>query len=104
VQNVYANSSAIRQRLWRGNPAPWQQLVRDLNCTIRGWATYFSYGSCSKARRAVHRHVYHAIRRFLRSRHNVAGRGYRAFSEPVVFGKLGVLPLASCSRAPLRMP
>ena len=57
----------------------------------------------SKARRAVHLHLYHAVRRFLRSRHNVAGRGYREFPEPVVFGELGVVALASCPRAPLRM-
>jgi hypothetical protein len=75
-----------------------------LNRSVRGWAAYFSYGSCTKARRDVHLHLYHAVRRFLRRRHNVGGRGYRQFPEPVVFGKLGVLALASCSRAPLRMP
>jgi len=101
---VASIKGAIRQRLWRGNPAPWEEVVRDLNRTVRGWAAYFSYGSCSKARRDVHLHLYHAVRRFLRRRHNVGGRGYRQFPEPVVFGKLGVLALASCSRAPLRMP
>jgi RNA-directed DNA polymerase len=101
---VASIKDAIRRRLWRGNPAPWEELVRDLNRTTRGWAAYFSYGSCSKARRDVHLHLYHAVRRFLRRRHNVAGSGYRQFPEPVVFGELGVLALTSYSRAPLRMP
>jgi RNA-directed DNA polymerase len=101
---VASIKDAIRRRLWRGNPAPWEEVVRDLNRRTRGWAAYFSYGSCTKARRDVHLHLYHAVRRFLRRRHKVAGRGYRQFPEPVVFGKRGVLALASCSRAPLRMP
>jgi RNA-directed DNA polymerase len=101
---VASIKDAIRRRPWRGNPAPWEELVRDLNRTTRGWAAYFSYGSCSKARRDVHLHLYHAVRRFLRRRHNVAGSGYRQFPEPVVFGELGVLALTSYSPAPLRMP
>jgi RNA-directed DNA polymerase len=101
---VASIKDAIRQRLRRGSPVSWEKLARDLNRTVRGWAAYFSYGSCTKARRAVHLHLYHAVRRFLRSRHNVAGRGYRQFPESVVFGDLGVIRLASCLRTPLRMP
>jgi RNA-directed DNA polymerase len=100
---VMSVKNTIRQRLRRGSPVSWEELARDLNRAVRGWAAYFSYGSCTKARRAVHLHLYHAVRRFLRSRHNVAGRGYRQFPEPVVFGKLGVIRLASCPRTPLRM-
>jgi RNA-directed DNA polymerase len=101
---VASIKDAIRRRLWRGNPAPWEEVVRDLNRSVRGWAAYFSYGSCTKARRDVHLHLYHAVRRFLRRRHNVGSRGYRQFPEPAVFGKFGVLALASCSRTTLRMP
>src|SRR5262249_15316016 len=48
---VASIKDAVRHRLWRGNPASWEELVRDLNRTVRGWAAYFSYGSCTKARR-----------------------------------------------------
>ena len=101
---VTSVKNTIRQRLRRGSPVPWEELACDLNRTMRGWAAYFSYGSCTNARRAVHLHLYHAVRRFLRDRHNVAGRGYRQFPESVVFGKLGVIRLASYPRAPLRTP
>ena len=74
--------TSIRRRLRPGNQAPWEDVARDLNRTVRGWAAYFSYGSVSKARHAVKLHLYHAVRRFLRRRHKVAGSGYRQFPMP----------------------
>jgi len=88
----------IRRRLWRGNQAPWDEVTRDLNRTVRGWTGYFSYGSVANARHAVMLHLYHAVRRFLRRRHKIAGPGYRQFPMQDVFGKLGVLSPDSYSR------
>ena len=81
----------IRQRLRPGNQAPWAEVVRALNRTVRGWAAYFCYGSVSKARHAVELHLYHSVRRFLRRRHKVAGSGCRQFPARHVFGELGVV-------------
>src|ERR1700674_5013962 len=86
----------IRQRLRPGNPAPWEEVARALNRTVRGWANYFSYGSVTKARHDVKLHLYHAVRGFLRRRHKVAGPGYRQFPLTDVFGKLGVLAPDLC--------
>jgi hypothetical protein len=72
--------------------------VRALNRSVRGWAAYFSYGSVSKARHAVDRHLYHSVRAFLRRRHKVAGSGYRQFPAQRVFGELGMLSLTPASR------
>jgi RNA-directed DNA polymerase len=83
----------IRSRLRPGTQAPWEEVAGALNRTVRGWANYFSYGSVTKARRAVHRHLYDTVRRFLRRRHKVAGSGFRQFPPERVFGELGVLPL-----------
>lgn len=83
----------IRRRLRPGNQAPWEEVAHDLNRSVRGWSAYFCYGSVSNVRRAVQAHLYHAVRRFLRRRHKVAGPGYRQFPPERVFGELGVLPL-----------
>jgi hypothetical protein len=89
---------AIRGRLRNGNQAPWEDVVRSLNRTLRGWAAYFSYGSLAKARHDVQAHLYHTVRCFLRRRHKVAGSGYRQFPETKVFGELGVLSLEHLPR------
>jgi RNA-directed DNA polymerase len=88
----------IRRRLRPGNQAPWEEVARDLNRTVRGWTAYFSYGSVSKARRAVQAHLYHAVRRFLRRRHKVAGAGFGQFPAERVFGELGVCALDAAPR------
>jgi RNA-directed DNA polymerase len=89
----------IRRRLWRGNQAPWDDVARDLNRTVRGWCAYFSYGSVTTARHHVELHLYHTVRRFLRRRHKIAGPGYRQFPIRDVFGKLGVRSPESYSHA-----
>jgi len=88
----------IRQHLRPGNQAPWQEVVMPLNRTVRGWATYFTYGSVTKARSGVQRYLYQTVRRFLRRRHKVKGGGYRQFSDACVFGELGVFSFAARSR------
>ena len=78
--------------------------MRALNRTVRGWATYFRYGSVSKARHAVELHLYHSVRDSLRRRHKVAGSGCRQFPAQRVFGELGVpsstLPIVGARRMP----
>jgi RNA-directed DNA polymerase len=95
---VASIKGSIRQRLRPGNQAPWEEVASNLNRTVRGWAAYFSYGSVTKARHDVDLHLYHTVRCFLRRRHKVAGPGFRQFPIQDVFGKLGVLSLASCTR------
>ena len=97
----------IRRRLRPGNHAPWDEVVHDLNRTVRGWTAYFSYGTVTDARHGVALHLYHTVRRFLRRRHKVAGPGYRQFPIHEVFGTLGVLSPSSCPhfvRSARRMP
>jgi RNA-directed DNA polymerase len=88
----------IRRRLRPGNQAPWEDVVRSVNRTVRGWAAYFSYGSTAKARHAVQLHLYQTVRRFLWRRHKVAGSGFRQFPMQRVFGDLGVLALETAPR------
>jgi RNA-directed DNA polymerase len=65
--------------------------VRDqLNALLRGWFTYFSYGTMQMADRAVERNVYDRVRLFLARRHKVGARGIRRYPSERVFGELGV--------------
>jgi RNA-directed DNA polymerase len=75
------------------NVAPWEEVRVQLNDLLRGWSTYFDYGTRLMAYRAADNHVYEAVRGFLTRRHKVPSRGTRQFSNQVVFGKLGVLRL-----------
>src|SRR5258708_37646780 len=81
----------IRRRLRPGNQAPWEEVVRALNRTVRGWAAYFSYGSVSKARHVVELHLYHSVRDFLRRRHKVGGAGVPPVSAHGLVGGIGVV-------------
>ena len=77
-------------------------IVRDqLNSLLRGWSSYFSYGTRLIAYRAADNHVYHSVRRFLRRRHKVQSQGTRRFSDDVVFNELGVLRLRRVHLGPL---
>jgi RNA-directed DNA polymerase len=88
----------IRQQLRPGNQAPWEEVVKPLNRSVRGWAAYFNYGSVTKARDGVQRYLYQTVRRFLCRRHQIPGGGYRQFPEARVFGELGVFRFTASSR------
>lgn len=79
--------------------------VRDrLNDLLQGWSAYFCYGTTQIAYRAVERHVYNRVRRFLVSRHKVHSRGIRRFPSERVFGELGVLLPRPMKRTVRRVP
>jgi RNA-directed DNA polymerase len=83
----------IRQILRPSNQAPWQEVVKELNTVLRGWANHFSYGTRLMAYRAVDHYVYERVRHFLRRRHKVPSRGTERFPAERVFGELGVFQL-----------
>jgi len=90
IQRVKA---AVRAVLRPGNQGAWPEVVARLNRTLRGWATYFSYGTRLMAYRAIDNYVYACARHFLRRRHKVPTRGTRTFPAEQVFGPLGVVRL-----------
>jgi RNA-directed DNA polymerase len=68
--------------------------VRDqLNAMLRGWSSYFSYGTRKAAYRSIDNYVHERVRHFLVRRHKVPSRGIRRFSKAAVFGELGVVKL-----------
>ncbi len=79
--------------LYRGNPEPWPQLVERLNCLLRGWSNYFSFGWLGRAYRAIWWHTAIRVRHFLCKRHKLRVQRSSRFSCDEIYGKRGVLDL-----------
>lgn len=60
---------------------------------IRGWANYFSYGSVSRAYRAVDYHARERLRQWLCRKHKVPGRGTARYPLQYGYQKLGLVEL-----------
>jgi RNA-directed DNA polymerase len=73
------------------NQAPWPEVRDQLNRVLRGWSSYFSYGTRLMAYRAVDWYVMKRVRQFLRRRHKEPTRGTNRFSMEVIYGELGVI-------------
>lgn len=83
----------IRDTLRAGIVDPWDEVRDRLNSQLRGWSSYFNYGTRTMAYRAVDHIVQTAVRNFLQRRHKVSGRGTRRFSDDVIYGGRGVFRL-----------
>ena len=92
-KSVLRVKQKVGDRLRPGNVGTWEEVRDRLNQILRGWSSYFSYGTRLLAYRAVDHHVYQRARDFLTRRHGVQSRGTRRFSYHVVFDELGVLRL-----------
>jgi RNA-directed DNA polymerase len=92
-KSVQRLKTRVAEIMVPSNVAPWDDVRTQLNNLLRGWASYFSYGTRLMAYRAADNHVYEAVRGFLTRRHKVPSRGTRRFTDQVVFGQLGVLRL-----------
>jgi RNA-directed DNA polymerase len=88
-KSIQRIKAGIDQILQPGNQQPWDEVAKQLARTLRGWATYFNYGTRRRAYRAVEQHVDARVRHFLRRRHKVAGQGSRRYSTQWIFRSLG---------------
>ncbi|MFZ0862613.1 MAG: group II intron maturase-specific domain-containing protein, partial [Candidatus Sulfotelmatobacter sp.] len=75
------------------NVGEWEEVRDRLNQMLRGWSTYFSYGSRATAYREVNNYVSERVRHFLQRRHKVQSRGTLRFGDERVFGELRVIRL-----------
>jgi RNA-directed DNA polymerase len=92
-KSVLRVKAKVGDLLRPSNVGTWEEIRDRLNQILRGWSSYFSYGTRLLAYRAVDNHVYQRVRDFLTRRHGVQSRGTRRFSDAVVFDELGVLRL-----------
>lgn len=80
-----------------------EELIGGVNRVLEGWARYFSYGTLSKAYRAVDAHVLQRVRHWLRRKHKTPTRGTRRYPEEWLNRSCGLLLLRH-SLARLRTP
>ncbi len=93
AKSVLRLKAKVSDILVPGNIGAWPDVRDRLNRLLRGWSTYFGYGTRLPAYRAVDNHVYDRVRHFLVRRHKVPSHGTRRFPREAVFGALGVLHL-----------
>jgi RNA-directed DNA polymerase len=92
-KSVQRIKDKVGEILVPGNHAPWAEVCDQLNGLLRGWRSYFDYGSHQRACEAVDHHVFRSVRRFLVRRHKVPTRRTRRFTYTAVYGVLGVFRL-----------
>jgi RNA-directed DNA polymerase len=83
----------VNEVLRPSNTGTWPEVRDRLNQILRGWSSYFSYGTRLVADRAVDHHVADRVRHFLRRRRQLPSRGTRVLANEVIFGPLGVLQM-----------
>jgi len=74
-------------------------VVRDLNDSLRGWANYFRLGPVSKSYRALEAHTTHRLRRWLCIKHKVRGEEPRTrFPDELLHKTLGLIDLPKLTK------
>src|SRR6201982_1858552 len=92
-KSVRRIKSTVSELLVPREKGSWPNVRDRLNRLLQGWSAYFSYGTRTRAYRAVDYHVCDRVRPFLRHRRQLHGRGARSICPALVFGTLGVLQL-----------
>jgi RNA-directed DNA polymerase len=97
IQRICNEVSERTTRRWYWRDA--QDLVSELNRTLRGWANYFCLGPVSKAYRAVDAHVQKRLRQWLCGKHKKPGRGTARYPDEHLYETLGLIRLPSLTRS-----
>jgi group II intron reverse transcriptase/maturase len=71
-----------------------EEQVGRINHKLAGWSNYFRLGPVSKAYRAVDRHTAERLRRWLRKKHQVQGRGTTRYPDRYLYQTLNLVRLA----------
>jgi len=75
-----------------------EKQVGRINRRLWGWSNYFRLGPVSNAYRAVDRHTASRLRRWLRRKHKVQGRGTARYPDAYLYQKLKLVRLQERTR------
>jgi RNA-directed DNA polymerase len=84
---------ALRMVLHRGNLAPAEEVVGEVNRRLLGWKGYFRLGARARTYRAIDSYTRQRLRQFLARRHKAPGRGVRQFDYAYLHHRLGLVEL-----------
>ena len=95
VEKVKTRIKAITTRNQTGRPI--NDVVRDLNRTLRGWSGYFHYRNSSAVFQQVKRHAEERLRIHLRKRHKVTDwtSAMKRFPKRVLYEKYGLYNMST---------
>jgi RNA-directed DNA polymerase len=91
ISRLCAEISAMTSRSWL-----WMDVsarVATMNRSLIGWRGYFGHGMYWKAFRAVDRHAWSRLRRWLCRKHKVRGTGSATWPLDYLYGVLGLVSL-----------
>jgi group II intron reverse transcriptase/maturase len=96
IRRIHEAISEETQRRWLHKDP--QDLVARLNRMLDGWGNYFCLGQVSKAYRIVDAHARKRLRRWLRNKHKVPGKGTSRFPDQVLYETMGLIRLVVQTR------
>jgi group II intron reverse transcriptase/maturase len=67
-----------------------EAVVNKLNEVVRGWTIYFYYGHCSRDLKGLRGYLNERVRTYLRRKHGMKNRGYKAYPYKYLYGELGL--------------
>lgn len=72
----------------KNHALPKEVVVSKLNGKVRGWSNYFYYGNCSKDLSKLKGFLDERVRTYLRRKHKMKNRGYKAFPYKYLYENL----------------